>query len=189
MSDTILAQEQNNFLLPNGTFFAVLIIFLIVLGLLWRFVVPPIQQAMSERHDRVRKQRDEAERASQRFAEADQRYREALSEARNESSQIRDEARAEGNRTIEELREQANAEVARTREHAEQQLAQQRERVVSELRGSVGDLSTKLASHVVGTDVTGSVRQVRIDEMLHEWDQGTAGSRAAPAHSAVRGGA
>lgn len=189
MSDTILAEEQNNFLLPNGTFFAVLIIFLIVLGILWRFVVPPIQQAMAERHERVRKQRDEAERASQRFAEADQRYREALSEARNESSQIRDEARSEGNRIIEELREQANAEVAQTREHAEQQLAQQRRQVGNELREAVGELSTKLASHVVGTDVAGSVQQTRIDEVLHEWDQGTGGATAASTGNGVRGGA
>lgn len=170
MSDTILAQEQekNNFLIPNGTFFAMLVIFLIVLGVLARYVYPPLRQALADRHDRVQRQLDEAERAKKRFAEADQRYKEALSEARNESSKIRDDARVEGNRIVEELREQADAEVARVRQQGEQQLAQQRERVVTELRDSIGELSSTLASRVAGADVGGVPSQERVDRFLAE---------------------
>lgn len=36
--------KQNNFLIPNGTFFVVLAIFLIVLAVIGTFVVPPIQK-------------------------------------------------------------------------------------------------------------------------------------------------
>ena len=36
------AAVQSNFLIPNGTFFFVLIIFLIVLGVIAKWVVPPI---------------------------------------------------------------------------------------------------------------------------------------------------
>lgn len=168
MSDTILAQgsEDQNFLLPNGTFFVELIIVVIVLGILWRVVVPPIQKAMQDRHDRVQQQLEDAERAKQRFAEADQRYRDALSEARNESAKIRDEARQEGNRIIEELRESADAEVAEIRQRGETQLAEQRDRVVSELRGSVGGLSATLASRVVGTELSAPLDTSKVDEVL-----------------------
>lgn len=168
MSDTILAQggDQSIFLLPNGTFFAELIIILVVIGLMWRFVVPPIQKAMAERHDRIQQQLDDAERAGKRFAEADQRYREALSEARNESAKIRDDARAEGNRIIDELRSQADAEVAQIRERGESQLAEQRERVLGELRDSVGELSTKLAGRVTGAQMEGPANRQRAAEIL-----------------------
>ncbi len=44
-----------NFLLPNGTFFAELLIFVTVLGVIWRFVIPPINRAMEEREARVAK--------------------------------------------------------------------------------------------------------------------------------------
>lgn len=183
MSDTVLAQGgQDIFLIPNGTFFAELIIFLVVLGIMWRFVWPPIQKAMAERHERAEQQLKDAENASKRFAEADQRYREALSEARNESAKIRDDARAEGNRIIEELRAQADGEVAQIRERGESQLAEQRERVVSELRDSVGELSTTLAGRVVGAQLDGPASRARVEEFLGET------GRAQRAGDGVKGG-
>ncbi len=47
VSLSILAAEeggQSNFLIPNGTFFFVLLIFLIVLGVIAKWVVPPISE-------------------------------------------------------------------------------------------------------------------------------------------------
>lgn len=177
MSNTILAQGggQSNFLIPNGTFFVEVIILLVVLGIVWRFIVPPIRKAMQERHDRVQRQLEESDRASKRFVEADERYREALSEARNESSKIRDEARSEGNRAIEELRETANSEVAQTRQRGEEQLAEQRERVGNELRDSVGELSARLAGRVLDTDLDERASRERVDQLLGQGVKG--GSR------------
>lgn len=170
MTDTTLAQGggQSVFLLPNGTFFVELVIILVVLGVLGRFVWPPIKKAMNDRHDRVERQMEDSDRAAKRFAEAEQRYREALSEARNESAKIRDEARTEGNRIIEEMRSQTDAEVAQIRERGESQLAEQRERVVNELRGSVGELSARLAGRVVGVPMEGAATRSRAEEFLSE---------------------
>lgn len=57
MSREVLAQSEggNNFLLPNGTFFVELIIFLLVLFVIWRFVLPPVQKAMADRHDTLQR--------------------------------------------------------------------------------------------------------------------------------------
>ena len=62
MGDTnvvLLAAEAgggtSNFLVPNGTFFVVLIIFLIVLGVIGTFVVPPITKVLRERDAMVTK--------------------------------------------------------------------------------------------------------------------------------------
>ena len=60
MSAVVLAaasQAEGNFLLPNGTFFVVLIIFLIVLGVIGTFVVPPISKVLKERENMVTKTR------------------------------------------------------------------------------------------------------------------------------------
>ena len=58
VSATILAAEEggtSNLLIPNGTFFFVLIIFLIVLGVIGAFVVPSITKVLSERESMVTK--------------------------------------------------------------------------------------------------------------------------------------
>ena len=56
MSAVVLAAGEaegggSNFLVPNGTFFVVLIIFLIVLGVIGTFVVPPISKVLKEREN------------------------------------------------------------------------------------------------------------------------------------------
>ena len=47
--------KNSNFLVPNGTFFFVLAIFLIVLGVIGTFVVPPILRVLRERDAMVAK--------------------------------------------------------------------------------------------------------------------------------------
>ena len=98
----LLAAEeggQSNFLVPNGTFFFVLIIFLITLGVIAKWVVPPISKVLREREARVQKTAEDNRRAAQLRAAADADYRKVMGEARRGATNIRDEARAEGRRS------------------------------------------------------------------------------------------
>jgi F-type H+-transporting ATPase subunit b len=178
MSREVLAQSQggsSNFLLPNGTFFAELIIFVLVLFVIWRFVLPPIQKAMGERHDMLQRQLDESRQASEKFEAAKAKYAEELAQARAESNRIRDEARAEGQRILDEHRERAQAEISAILQRGEDELAAQRERVARELRESIPSLSTALAGRVVGEDVTiGGSHRETIDAFLAEHAAGQA---------------
>lgn len=155
MSTIHLAQEgeKNNFLVPNATIMVEVIIVAVVLFIIWRYVVPPVREAMRERREMVQRQLDESRRADEKFAAAEERHREALNEARAEAGKIRDSARADGQRIIDELREQANTEVAEVRRQGAEQLAAQREQVLSELEPHVRELAVALASRVVGENV------------------------------------
>jgi F-type H+-transporting ATPase subunit b len=150
-----------NPLLPNGTFFVELIIFAIVLFIMWRFVVPPIQKAMQERADRVAKTAQERQEATKKLHDAEARYEEALKEARTKAGDIRAKARAEGQKVIDDLRNQATEEVNALRARSEAELATQRETALRELQGHIGPLSVTLASRVVGTDVSADGQQSR----------------------------
>jgi F-type H+-transporting ATPase subunit b len=158
MSTSNLAAPPNP-LLPNGTFFAELIIFAIVLLVMWRFIVPPIMKALQERSDRVAKTTEERQEATEKLTAAENRYEEALTAARREAGQIRAEARADGQRVIDELRGRASDEVDGIRQRSEADLAEQRERALRELQGDVGSLSTALAGRVVGTELPADGRQ------------------------------
>jgi hypothetical protein len=50
-----MVQDCGNFLIPNMTFVVELAAFIIVLGVLWRYVIPPVQQAMTARQEIARK--------------------------------------------------------------------------------------------------------------------------------------
>jgi F-type H+-transporting ATPase subunit b len=170
MSSQVLAAEGNsNFLLPNGTFFAELIIFAIVLMVVWRYVLPPVQRALKERHDMVQRQLDESHEAVDKFRAAEERYREALAEARAESGRIREEARAEGQRIIEDMRERAQSEVADIQRRGEEQLAARREEALRDLRSQVGPLATTLAGRVLAEDVSADPgHRETVDRFLQE---------------------
>jgi len=155
--------EGGNPLLPNATFFVELIIFLIVLFVLWKVILPPIQKVLQDRHDMVQKTIDDNRAASQRFEAARQKHAETLAEARAESGKIRDEARGRGQAVLDEFRHRAQAEADDVRQAGERDLAGQREQILGELRAQVGGLSSTLATRVVGEDVR---NQALVDEYV-----------------------
>lgn len=85
MSTTYVAQEKENFLLPNGTIFVETIIILVVLFIFFRYIVPPVRRAMRERNEMVQRSVDESRAADEKFRQAKDRYQDALAEARAEA--------------------------------------------------------------------------------------------------------
>src|ERR1700749_2587406 len=90
------SQAEGNFLIPNGTFFVELIIFLIVLGVIGTFVVPPIAKVLKERDNTVTKTAADNKKSAEQFAAAQEDYEKALSAARVTASAARAQARAQG---------------------------------------------------------------------------------------------
>jgi F-type H+-transporting ATPase subunit b len=171
--------EASNFLVPNGTFIVEVIVFLIILLLLGRYVLPYVQKAMRQRQEVIRQQIEDAEAARAKLAEAQAEYQKALNEARTKAAQIRDVARAEAQRTIDELTEQAQQESARIVARGEEQLAHQREATVRELRSEIGTLAVELAGRIVGDSLADeSRRQATVERFLSELDSEPAATAA-----------
>jgi ATP synthase F0 subunit b len=183
MSPHTLAADGggNLFLIPNATFFVELVIFLIVLAVLWRYVVPPVKRAMNERQEMIRRQIEESREASKLLAEAQARYSEAVAQARIEAAKIREAARADAQQIKEEMRQQAEQEVARIRARGEEQLTTQREQVIRELRSELGTLAVTLASRIVGESLADDARRAgTVDRLLAELHSMAAQQGAAP---------
>jgi F-type H+-transporting ATPase subunit b len=139
----------SNPLLPNATFIAEVVAFLIILGLVWRFALPRLQEMLRSRQEMVRQQVEDADSAREKLAQAESAYKNALTEARVEAAQIRENARAEAQRTVEELRTQAQEESARIVARGEEQLARQRAAIVRDLRAEIGTLAVELSEKIV----------------------------------------
>lgn len=162
----------NIFILPNATFIAELVAFGIIVWVIWRYVVPPLQKAMRDRQEMIRNQLEESRRADERLKSAEEEYHKALAEARTQASEIRENARAEAQRIIDETRGQAQAEVDRIQQRGEEQLAAQRRQVISELRGEIGRLSVQLAGRIVGESLEDEARRRgTVDRFLGELDE------------------
>ena len=160
MSAVVLAaasQAEGNFLLPNGTFFVVLLIFLIVLGVIGTFVVPPIMRVLNERENMVTKTQADNKASAEQFTAAREDYEKAMSKARVKASAARDDARADGRKVLDEMRSRAEEQVSSTLQDAAEQLKQEGDAVAADLLSRVGSMSTTLASRILGVEVTTSV--------------------------------
>jgi F-type H+-transporting ATPase subunit b len=155
---------EENFLVPNATFFFELLAFVIILYVLAKWIVPPINKAMSERQERIRRQFEEMEEATASAKQAEEDLRAQMVDARHEATRIREKAREEGAAIVADMREQAQAEAARIVETAQAQLEAERQQVVNQLRGEVGTLATDLASRIVGESLDDDERQRRVVE-------------------------
>ncbi|WP_433726818.1 F0F1 ATP synthase subunit B [Nocardia sp. CA-129566] len=141
---------EGNFLIPNGTFFVELLIFLIVLGVMWLFVVPPIRKVLAEREERVAETAVDNKQAKALFADAEAKYQAAVAQARSEAVAIRNQARAEGRVILEQLRSEAQEEADRIVAESATELRAQADQVAAELRETVEPLAETLADRVLG---------------------------------------
>ena len=155
---------ESNFLVPNGTFFVELFAFLLILFILGKYIVPPINRAMTARQDAIRKQFADLDQAKADAHSAEEEFRAQIADARHEAARIREDAREQGAAIIAEMREQAQAEATRIVEHAHTQIDADRQQAVTSLRAEVGSLATDLAGRIVGEALEDQARQSRVVE-------------------------
>jgi F-type H+-transporting ATPase subunit b len=168
---------ESNFLVPNGTFVAEVIAFGIIVFVLAKWVIPPVNRAMTARQDAIRQEFTDLEQAKADAKSAEEEFRAQIADARHEAARIREDAREQGAAIIAELREQAQTEANRIVEHAHAQIEADRQQAVTSLRAEVGTLATDLAGRIVGEALDDQARQSRVvDRFLSDLEAQKTGS-------------
>ena len=152
---------SSNFLVPNMTFVFELVSFLIIMWVLYKYVIPPINAAMTERQEKIKAQFDEAAQLKADAEASEKEHQAQLADARAEASRIREEAREQGAQIIAQHREQAQAEAERVTSNAQAQLEVDRAQALSQLKAEVGTIATTLAGRIVGESLDDDARQKR----------------------------
>jgi len=126
------------------------VIFVALLLVVWRVVVPRMYTALDARKDAIEGGLKRAEEAQAEAAATKGEYESQLAEARAEAGRIREQARVEGVAIVAEARETAQAEAARIAANAQVQIEAERAAALVSLRAEVGSLALDLASGVIG---------------------------------------
>jgi F-type H+-transporting ATPase subunit b len=147
------SQSVNPILPATGEVIWSVISFVVLMALFIRFVFPPVRTAMVARSEKIRTDIEAAELARNEAEETLAQYRAQLEEARRESTRLLEEARVTASGLREELLAQAGRDAAAIVERAEDSLRGERERVVSELRGLLGDLAVDLAERILEVEI------------------------------------
>jgi F-type H+-transporting ATPase subunit b len=161
---TAVHPMESNFLVPNGTFLVSLIAFAILIWIFGKYLIPPINAAMTARQEAIRQEFTELEDAKAGAKKAEADYLDQLNNAKHEAAKIREDAREQGAQIVQDARDKAQAEADRIIEHAHAQIEADRKAAFSSLRRDVGSLATTLAGRIVGESMDDDERQGRVVE-------------------------
>jgi F-type H+-transporting ATPase subunit b len=154
------------FLLPNGTFFVELIVFIVLIMIIGKKIIPPVTGAMAERQERIRASLDAADQARADATAADDERRAVLEEARQKAREIV----AQANRTAEAVRvdfqTRGQAEFDRIVGGAEAEVALARQHAVEEASNRLGEITMDVVARVIGRPVNAEAHQDLITEAV-----------------------
>jgi F-type H+-transporting ATPase subunit b len=168
---------DGNFLIPNMTFVVELAAFGIVLGVLWRYVIPPLQQAMIARQEMARKLVSDRQEANQLLEKAQSAYQTAMADARHEAARLRAQAEEQRREIVEGASTEAEARAADIISRGQARLVAERRQAIRQLKADLGNVAVELAEKILGEALADDQRQQRlIDRFLsHIEEEANAG--------------
>jgi F-type H+-transporting ATPase subunit b len=154
-----------------GLYIWTIVTFLVLAGLLAKFAWRPLLASLESRQKTIAGAVDDARRAKVELERVHQDAARLLVEARRESEGILTRARADADRFREELRQQATVDAANITRNAERQVQQETTRAMAFIRKEAINLSTAIASKILGRTITESDQAHLIDEVISDLDR------------------
>lgn len=136
--------------LNTHLFGAQLLNFAIVLFVVVRFVVRPLQRQLAERTARIEEGLRQAKEADERLARAVEEQAALLAQARREAAGIVDEARVRAGAEQDAYLARTKAEVARLVESGKAQLASDRDMALRDAKAQLGAIVVAAAEKIAG---------------------------------------
>ena len=149
----------------NYTMLGQSITFFLFIWFCWKFIWPPLINAMRERQSTIAEGLAAAERASQDLELAQERVSDQLREAKEEAAQLIEQARKRANSMIEEAKDDAREEGERLKEAAKADIDLEMNRAKEALRAQVATLVVSGAERVLGESIDAQ-RHSRLLEQL-----------------------
>ncbi len=152
-----------------GTFFWMLVSFIIVLVILAKFGFPALVNMVNERKQYIDDSLKSAREANEKLSHIKEESESILVEARKEQARILKEAMDTRNKIVNEAKDKAKAEGGRLLEEARKQIQKEKDDAIRDIRKQVAELSVEVAEKVLRKQLSSEVEQNgMIERMLDE---------------------
>lgn len=125
------------------------VVFLVLLGILWKFAWGPLLQAVDEREDRIQTALDDSAEAREEAQALLAEHKAQLADARRQANELIAEGKAAGQRLRAEIEEKARAEAQSIIESARAEISRERDLAITELRREAVDLALAAAGKLL----------------------------------------
>jgi len=152
----------------NFTLILQILSFLILLGLLVKFLYKPLTQYLDERAKKIRGMTEEAQAAQEKARLYAEDTHKALEMAKDEALRIKNEAKRVSDSERRKVVAEAKREAQRLIEEAKTQLGREKEQVVKDLRQDIADISLDIAKKILGREIGKEDHKRIIDDSIKE---------------------
>ncbi|HET7554906.1 MAG TPA: F0F1 ATP synthase subunit B [Gaiellaceae bacterium] len=147
-----------------------IVCFLVTLFVLKRYAFGPIQQAIDERRERIRRSLEEADNAREEARRLLEEHRKLIASAQTDAEEILGEARRVGEANERRMREELEEDRQRRLEETRKQIDAETRRALEAIRAEVVDLSVLAASKVTRKSLDDADHRRLIEEAVGELD-------------------
>ena len=156
-------------ILPNMTeFIPMLVCFIILVVVLGKLGWPKFAGMLEKRERTIKESLEKSEAARIESERLLEEYKRQLEEAKSQAAQIVADAKKTGEAVKADMTEKAQAESAAMIEKARAAIEDEKKAAISELQGSVADLSISVASRVIGNDLTDDEHRKIVERYVNE---------------------
>ena len=152
----------------NATIIGQMIAFAIFIYLTYRFVWPPVVNAMAERSKRIADGLQAADRAEKDLELAQQKVVEQLTTAKKEAAVILDQANKRAIDIVEEAKEKARVEADRIKQGAQAEIDQAVARAKEDLRNKVVTLALAGAEKILESSIDQKAHTELVNKLAAE---------------------
>lgn len=149
-----------------GTFFWMLVSFIIVLVILAKSGFPALVNMVNERKQYIDDSLKSAREANEKLSHIKEESESILVEARKEQARILKEAMDTRNKIVNEAKDKAKAEGGRLLEEARKQIQKEKDDAIRDIRKQVAELSVEVAEKVLRKQLSSEVEQNGIIERM-----------------------
>ena len=158
-----------NAILPQmEEFIPMLVAFIILWIVLAKFGWPLFEGMLNKREETIKNSLEKSEEARQESERLLAEYREQLEGAKTQAQQILNNAKLTGDALEKEITAKAQAEAAAIVAKAKVAIEAEKQSAISELKGSVVDLSVDIATRVIGEDFSDEEHRKLIERYVKE---------------------
>jgi F-type H+-transporting ATPase subunit b len=150
----------------NATLIAEAVAFLLMVGVLWRWVYPIVIRMAEQRERAIEAGLQQAQEAEKRLADVRVEVEKLLDQARVQAREISDRAHREAAAEADELRSKARREAKILSDQARVDIISERDRALRELRTQVGALVVAAAARVLGDAMDAEAQHKLIEHSL-----------------------
>ena len=162
------AAGTGNFLIPNGTFIVELVVFLVVLGVIAKWILPPLQQVADDRRARIRGALQAAEDARAETQSVMTERDRVLNDARSQARAVLDDANQGAEEARERARQRGQEEYDRLLAASSEETEEESRRVREELVRRLDTLVVAAAERVLGSRVDVNRHRELVDQAVAE---------------------